>query len=642
MKMNINMTRLLCLLLAIVSTMQFPAHAQQPWSQRMSATAMRIWPDSFLLAGDKTAKWRYDQGVILKGMEAVWNATGDRKWFSYIAKSMDHYVREDGSIRGYRPDEYNIDHVNNGKLLLTLWRVTGKDKYRKAADALRQQLVTHPRTSEGGFWHKNIYPWQMWLDGLYMGQPFYAEYAGLFHQDTVFNDVVRQFELMERHSSDPRSGLLYHGWDEKRAQRWADPATGRSPHVWGRSLGWFGMALVDVLDHIPENHPQRSRITEMLKRFAAATAKVQDPASGTWYDIPDMPTRAGNYPEASASCMLAYTYAKGVRLGVLPATYAGLAKKAWTGILKTFITEHPNGDVDLKGTVSVSGLGGNPYRDGSYAYYMSEPVIVNDPKGMGAFILCATELEILLGDRPGQGKRVLIDRYFNNERKKDPLGHEVRWHYTWNDRTNGGYAMLGEIFRRHGATIGNLDAAPTDAGLKGASVYIIVDADTEKETPKPNFMDAASVDAIERWVKAGGVLVMLGNDSGNAEFDRFNMLANRFGIGFIKDSRNRVQGDKFEQGIVSVPDGHEIFKKSRTLYIKEYSPLTVKAPARSVLDHEGYHVMAVAKVGKGTVYALGDPWIYNEYVDGRKLPSNFENYPAADGWVRWLLQNAGK
>jgi unsaturated rhamnogalacturonyl hydrolase len=273
---------------------------------------------------------------------------------------------------------------------------------------------------------------------------------------------------------------------------------------------------------------------------------------------------------------------------------------------------------------------------------MSEPVIVNDPKGMGAFILCATELETLLGDRPGQGKRVLLDRYFNNERKKDPLGHEVRWHYTWNDRTNGGYAMLGEIFRRHGAMIDNLDVAPTDAGLKGASVYIIVDADTEKESPKPNYIDAASVDAIERWVKTGGVLVMLGNDSGNAEFDRFNMLANRFGIGFIKDSRNRVQGDRFEQGIVMVPDGHEIFEKKRTLYIKEYSPLSVKTPARSVLDHEGFHVMAVAKVGKGTVYALGDPWIYNEYVDGRKLPSNFENYAAADSWVRWLLQNAEK
>jgi unsaturated rhamnogalacturonyl hydrolase len=200
--------------------------------------------------------------------------------------------------------------------------------------------------------------------------------------------------------------------------------------------------------------------------------------------------------------------------------------------------------------------------------------------------------------------------------------------------------MLGDIFRRHGASTGNLDVAPTDAGLKGASVYIIVDADTEKETAKPNFMDAASVDAIERWVRAGGVLVMLGNDSGNAEFDRFNMLANRFGIGFIKDSRNRVQGDKFEQGIVSVPEGHEIFGKSRTLYIKEYSPLSVKAPARSVLDHEGYHVMAVSKVGKGTVYALGDPWIYNEYVDGRKLPANFANYPAADSWVRWLLLQA--
>lgn len=628
---------MVALLLTTLSTA-----AQERWSERMSATAMRLWPDSFLLPGDKVAKWRYDQGVILKGVEAVWNATGERKWFGYLAKSMDHYVREDGSIRGYRPDEYNIDHVNNGKVLLTLYRVTGKDKYRKAADALRRQLATHPRTSEGGFWHKNIYPWQMWLDGLYMGQPFYAAYAALFHEDTVFNDVVRQFELMEKHGLDPQTGLLRHGWDERRAERWADPITGRSPHVWGRSLGWFGMALVDVLEYIPEGHPQRSRLTDILKRFAASAAQVQDPASGVWYDIPDMRSRAGNYPEASASCMIAYTYAKGVRMGLLPSSYAMLAQKAWAGILKTFIIEHPNGDIDLKGTVSVSGLGGNPYRDGSYAYYMSEPVIVNDPKGLGAFILCATELEILEGDRPGQGKRVLLDRYFNNERKKDATGTMIRWHYTWDDRTNGGYALLGDIFRRHGAATGNLDVAPTAASLKGVAVYILVDPDTEKESAQPHYMDPSSADAIERWVRAGGLLVLLGNDSGNAEFDRFNLLAARFGMGFIKDSRNRVQGDTFEQGIVSVPDGHEIFRKSRTLYIKEYSPLDLKPPARSVLDHHGDHVMAVAKVGKGVVYALGDPWIYNEYLDGRKLPANFENYPAADSWVRWLLQQAGK
>ena len=290
--------RLLITYLILLMTLQ-PV-AQTSWSERMSATAMRLWPDSFLLTGDKSATWRYDQGVILKGMEKVWEATGEGKWFRYIQQCMDHYVREDGGISGYRRDEYNIDHVNNGKLLLMLYRVTGKDKYRKASKHLRDQLLTHPRTTEGGFWHQNIYPSQLWLDGLYMAQPFYAEYAALFHEDSVFNDVVRQFVLMDRHARDERSGLLHHGWDESRTQAWADSRTGKSPHIWGRSLGWYGMTLVDVLEHLPADHAQRERITEILLRFAAAAARVQDKRTGLWYNIPDLPSRVGNYPAGNA------------------------------------------------------------------------------------------------------------------------------------------------------------------------------------------------------------------------------------------------------------------------------------------------------------------------------------------------------
>ena len=630
--------RLLITYLLMLMTLQ--PDAQTGWSERMSATAMRLWPDSFLLSGDKSAKWRYDQGVILKGMEKVWEATGDGKWFRYIQQCMDFYVREDGSISGYRPDEYNIDHLNNGKLLLMLYKVTGKDKYRKASKHLRDQLLTHPRTTEGGFWHKNIYPSQMWLDGLYMAQPFHAEYAALFHEDSVFNDVVRQFVLMERYARDDRSGLLHHGWDESRAQTWADRQTGKSPHIWGRSLGWYGMALVDVLEHLPADHAQRKRITEILLRFAAATSRVQDRKSGLWYDIPDLPSRAGNYPEASASCMLAYTYAKGVRLGVLPESYLAKARQAWDGILKAFVMTDASGNVDLKGTVAVSGLGGKPYRDGSFEYYMSEPVVVNDPKGIGAFILCATELEWQDAPKPGKGKTVLLDRYFNNEWRKDATGTMIRWHYTWEDRANPGYALLGEIFRRHGARTSSLDVAPDAVSLGQASVYIIVDPDTEKESPKPNYIDDVSAEAIVKWVRGGGVLVLLGNDTGNAEFSHVNALAARFGIQFNLDSRNRVQSDRFPEGAVFVPDGHPIFGKGVKLYIKEYSSLSLTPPAKSVVDHNGTVVMAVSQQGRGTVFALGDPWIYNEYLDGRKLPSDFGNHKAAESWVHWLLEKA--
>ena len=614
--------------------------AAQPHSQRVALRAMQIWPDSFLLEQDKTAKWRYDQGVVLKGVEQVWLATGSGKWFDYIRTSMDFYVNDKGAIRGYKPEEYNIDHINNGKLLLTLYRVTGRDKYKKAADQLREQLRTHPRTSAGGFWHKNIYPHQMWLDGLYMAQPFYAEYAQLFHDDSAFNDIAQQFVLMERYARDPKTGLLYHGWDESREQRWANKTTGRSPHVWARSLGWFGMALVDVLDYFPAQHPRRNELLGILQRFAAAVRKVQDPATGLWYDIPNLPQRTGNYTEASASCMLAYTFAKASRLGYLPAVYGGYAAQAYKGIQQAFIEDVSNGASNLKGTVAVSGLGGKPYRDGSFEYYMSEPVVVNDPKGMGAFILCAAEIEMQTQLAAGKGKNIFLDTYFNNEWKKDATGRMVRWHYTWDDRSYGGFHFLGHLFESSGARLHSLPVAPTAANLANASVYMIVDPDTEKETAEPNYMQPAHVQAISQWVRNGGVLVMLTNDAGNCELERFNQLSIAFGMRFNIDQVNMMKQDRFEEGAVLVPEGHTIFPNATKLFIKELSSIDLSPPAIPVIQQGGKTIMAVSRLGKGWVFALGDPWLYNEYVDGRKLPAEYENYTAAQDLVKWMLERA--
>ncbi|MBK8300994.1 MAG: glycoside hydrolase family 88 protein [Chitinophagaceae bacterium] len=612
----------------------------EKWSERLSETALKLWPDSFILAGDKAAKWRYDQGVILKGIRAVWAATGDGKWFNYIQKSMDFYVQPDGSIKGYKPDEYNIDHVNNGKLLLFLFQVTGKEKYKKAADLLRNQLRTHPRTTEGGFWHKKIYPSQMWLDGLYMGQPFYAEYARLFHEDSAFNDIANQFILMEKHAMDKKTGLLYHGWDESKEQKWANKTTGQSPNFWGRSLGWYGMALVDVLDQFPANHPKREELIAILHRFAIAVRKVQDSKTGLWFDVPDKPDEPKNYVEASASCMLAYTFAKGARKGYLPVAYFDHARQAYRGIIKEFIETDANGQVNLKGTVAVSGLGGNPYRDGSFEYYMSEPVIVNDPKGIGAFIKCAAEMELNETQTIGKGKTVLLDYYFNNEWKKDITDTPVQWHYTWEDKTNSGYAMLGDIFTKFGVKTKSLDKLPNTYNLKGASIFIMVDPDTEKETERPRYINGKDAISISNWVKEGGVLVLLSNDAGNAEFKNFNQLARKFGIQFNEDSKNRVQNDQFEQGVVMTGTDNPVFTSNWKLYVKEYSSLTVTEPAIAIVKKDGHDVMAVAKYGKGTVFALGDPWIYNEYLDGRKLPKDFDNYKAAEDWVKWLIKQA--
>jgi unsaturated rhamnogalacturonyl hydrolase len=396
------------------------------------------------------------------------------------------------------------------------------------------------------------------------------------------------------------------------------------------------MAMVDALDHFPAAHPGRDSIVKILGRFARAVTTVQDSKTGLWFDIVNMPKEPKNYVEASASSMLVYTLAKGVRKGYLPATYLANAKKGYEGIIEQFI-KNENGQTNLHGTVAVSGLGGKPYRDGSFAYYMSEPVIVNDPKGIGAFINAANEMELVSTLNTAKGKTVLLDYYFNNEWKKDANGKMIRWHYTWEDKSNGGFAMLGDMYQSYGAATKALTVQPTAANLKGASVYIIVDPDTEKETAKPNFIKPANATVIAEWVKKGGVLVLMGNDAGNTDLKGLNTLSSKFGISFNNDNFNLVEGSHFEQGAVEIPTAHSTFPSAKKLYIKELATLNVSAPATTVLTKDGKNLIAVRRYGKGSVFVIGDPWLYNEYVDGRKLPADFDNYKAAQDLVRWSL-----
>lgn len=612
------------------------AQKNAPLSEKLADTLMnRIWLEDDGTPIGIPRNWTYEQGVQSKAVEQMWYATGDPKYFNFIKRGMDHWFDKDGKLTGYDLEEYNIDHVTPGRAMLTLYRVTTDEKYKKAAELIRSQLKTHPRTKEGGFWHKNIYPWQMWLDGLYMGEPFYAEYSMVWNEDN-WNDIANQFVWMEKHARDPKTGLLYHGWDESRQQKWANKETGLSPHVWGRAMGWYAIALVDTLDYFPKNHPRRAEIVAILQREAEAIAKYQDAKTGVWYDIIDLPTREKNYIESSCSAMFVYALAKGVRQGVLPEKYLQTANKGWAGIKKEFIKERADGFLDWEGTVSVSGLGGNPYRDGSFEYYMSEKLRTNDAKGLGPAVMAAVEMENLERDRIGAGKIVLLDDYFNHEIKKDGSV----WHYKWEEKNHPGFYAWGEQFKSYGAVLETLPLAPTAENLKSANVYIIVDPDTEKETAKPNYISEKDARTIADWVKSGGVLVMLGNDFGNAEFDNWNVLAKKFGIEFNKDNVNLVKNDQYEMGRVNVPDGNLIFKTARELYLKEISTLKLSGNAKSILDWNGSQIMAVSKHGKGTVFALGDPWLYNEYVDGRKMNGLFQNHQAARELSAWLLSRS--
>lgn len=614
--------------------------AQKKLSEQLTLTAMeKLFQDTTLLKGAKGPKWTYDMGVVLEGATAAWRSTGDGTYFKYVQSSMDAYLDKEGNINTYKPEDFNIDNVKNGRSLLMLYKVTGQQKYLLAANKLYDQLQKQPRTKEGGFWHKKIYPNQMWLDGLYMAEPFYAEYAKLMKKDAAFDDIANQFIWMEKNSRDNKTGLLYHGYDESRTEQWADKTTGRSPNFWGRAMGWYIMALVDVLDNFPANHPKRPELLAILNRTATAAVKYQDPKSGVWFDILDMPTRKGNYLESSASSMFVYGIAKAVRNGWLPQTFMAAANKGYTGLKKEFVEQAGTDRINLTKTVSVSGLGGKPkYRDGSFDYYISEKVITNDPKGVGSFICAAVEMETAALPKNGRGLTVTVDNFFNNEYMTGPAGDKIPFHYVWNEDDNNGFSLFGKIFNDAGVKTATLKAAPTAANLKGTNIYIIVDPDTEKETANPNFMNADQAKQISEWVKAGGVLVLLLNDAGNCELTKFNVLPETFGIKFNEDSRNRVQGANFEQGAIKIPAGNAIFKTAKKVYIKEISTIVAKKPAVSALTDNGDVIIAAAKYGKGTVFAVGDPWFYNEYIDGRKLPAEFENYKATNDLVNWLIK----
>lgn len=353
----------------------------------MGARVMSLWPDS--LGTDKPAHWNYEQGVVLSGMSMLYKQTVNVKYLDYIRNAVDLFVSDEGDIRTYKAEDYSLDNINMGRALLFLYQQTGARKYLLAAGKLRDQLRLQPRTPEGGFWHKKIYPQQMWLDGLYMAEPFYAQYALITGEDSAYSDIVRQFALMEFHARDPASGLLYHGWDYSGKERWADSLSGHSPHVWARAMGWYGAALVDVLDYLPKSHPGRKVLLEILQRFAVAIRSAQDPGTGLWWDVMDKPGAPGNYFEASASCLFVYTISKAVQMGYLTKDFAPCAGSGFDGIRRQFLNVDTDGGWRLDGTVSVSGLGGAHYRDGSYTYYLSERVVSDDPKGVGAFLMAA-------------------------------------------------------------------------------------------------------------------------------------------------------------------------------------------------------------------------------------------------------------
>jgi unsaturated rhamnogalacturonyl hydrolase len=372
------------------------AFSQRTDAINMATTVFHLYPDSMVTKGSpRPANWNYEIGVTMMGIWGLWEKTGDSVYIKYIKKIVDHFVTADGAIRTYDLTDYNADHILTGRLVLRLYDAYKDPKYKKAADLLRQQIDWQPRNRSGGFWHKLKYPAQMWLDGLYMIEPFYAEYTNRFGNKDAYADIVHEFVLMEQQARDPKTGLLYHGWDESKQQFWADKQTGLSQSFWSRAMGWYHVALVEVLDVMDEHHPERKKLMDILNRLTIAITKVQDKSSGLWWQVTNKAGAEKNYLESSASAMFVYALAKSINKGYISSGYQAAAERGYAGLLKEFVVKDAEGYVHYTKAVAVGGLGGSPNRNGTYAYYLSEPIRNDDLKAIGPYMLAALEMEIL-------------------------------------------------------------------------------------------------------------------------------------------------------------------------------------------------------------------------------------------------------
>ena len=357
-----------------------------------SAPDKPLWNIEKIKEG-KINGWNYIDGCMMIALLNLYRITGEKRYYDFAEHFLDHYVFEDGSLRGFKEEDYNLDNICEGRVLFDVYAISGKEKYRKAIDALYGQILRQPRTKEGSFWHKAIYPNQVWLDGLYMAQVFYCKYTTEYEACAHYADIRRQFRTVREKMFDPETGLFRHGYDASGVAFWAGE-NGCSQNPWLRSLGWFSAALIDVTAEIAPGHEEfREEMVTIARELAQNLLPYIDKETGMLWQVPHRIGDAGNYPETSGSAMVAYFYLKGARLGILEKAYAAVGKDIFDSICRCYLTEQ-DGKLNLGGICLVAGLGpeNNRRRDGSYGYYISEPVVENDAKGLAPFLMTYTEL----------------------------------------------------------------------------------------------------------------------------------------------------------------------------------------------------------------------------------------------------------
>ena len=369
---------------------------EEPLSVRMVRSEIKRAPEATFLDGQEGGyKWNYTTGLELRSFLSVSAAYDIPEFDAYVRAWYDGILDGEGNIGGkYDLQKYNLDHVCPARTLLSLYQATPDKRYAKAIATVRDQLRGQPRTEAGAFWHKQVYPGQVWLDGLYMAEPFYVAYAWISHEEADYDDIVTQFTVAAEKTYDPATGLYRHAWDETRSMFWADPVTGQSAHAWGRALGWYTMALVEVLPFFPETHPGKVRLQSLLEGILDMLPKYADPETGLWYQVLDCPGREGNYLESTCSAMFTYAYLRAAREGYAVPDAVD-PKALYESLVKRFIREDEDGTLNLTDCCAVAGLGGKENRSGTFDYYIHEKIIENDPKGVGPFIWASLEYEKL-------------------------------------------------------------------------------------------------------------------------------------------------------------------------------------------------------------------------------------------------------
>jgi len=534
-------------------------------------------------------------GTALMAMDAVWYNSANGDYFRYASSKADSLLdsgltNSDPSLPGNA-----LDRAMFARHLLRLYRVTLDSKYLKTAGKLRTELApscgipvpaSRPTPSDG-----DSAPHEC------AAAPFLAEYATLTHRQGDLPAIAESLRRWEKQLLSP-------------VKTGAKVSASTAP-----AIAVIAVALVDSLPNFSSDGPAHTALIQILDRLAARLQNSASQGASPRY-LPHASSPAGDTGARTSACLLIYALLKGARLGYLPEQSAAYALRAWSDLQRQYTPIEKNGDLRLHD--SKAGL-----------------------MDLGAFLLTATEAEIAANTALGRGRTVMLDAWFNSQQREDAAGAMSYFHYKWDDFSDSGYSLFGSIWQSYGVATRTLYTAPTRQNLAGAQFYIIVSPDNPAKNPQPHYMTEQDAIEIAAWVQQGGVLVMLENDPLNADIDHMNRLADQFGIHFDKVLHHHVLGEQVDDGRIPVSAGGPLFHRSHTLYMKDTCAISLGGPATALLRDRGDVVMAAAKDGRGVVFATVDPWVYNEYTDGRKNPviyNQFDNFSAGRELVRRLLE----